>query len=368
MLGAAETQEPGAGLAPEGGQPLQVLGGEAPVADDLEGADAVRLPLAHPHDEGRLAGCVVDEQRVAQHLEVHVATVPVEFRQALLQIGAQLLVVVVAGAEPPEALRPRLQVGRELGLGEMAVPLEAHLRDRHAPPFVHVEDHPYPRGIGFVHLHHLDLGEVVALGAVQGVDAAAAAGHGGGIDGPRFDELDLVPDAVLREATHAAHRPFDEDRALAQAEDEERLALGGVLGHAHVVVLTRGVERLDGVLHVAIPEGFAGGEAALGQHLVAVQPPQPEDDDGIGRDGLPLRARGAREEHDGSQREDEGKPADHALEPESARNPRRSLSGATSTSTSSPRANSPTRIFSDSGSSTYFWIARFSGRAPKCSS
>src|SRR2546422_9061564 len=46
--------------------------------------------------------------------------------------------------------------------------------------------------------------------------------------------------------------------------------------------------------------------------------------------------------------------ADHAFEPESALNARRSLSGATSTSISSPFAKSPTRIFSDSGSSTYF--------------
>ena len=39
-------------------------------------------------------------------------------------------------------------------------------------------------------------------------------------------------------------------------------------------------------------------------------------------------------------------------------------SGAASTSISSPRANSPNRIFSESGSSMYFWIDRLSGRAP----
>src|SRR5207244_5478831 len=100
-----------------------------------------------------------------------------------------------------------------------------------------------------------------------------------------------------------------------------------------------------------------------------------EHHDRIGRGGgrlrgyFPaLRARGARDERGGTQEDESGKPADHAFVPESARNANRSLSGATSTSISSPRANSPTRIFSDSGSSTYFWIARFSGRAPKCSS
>ena len=43
-------------------------------------------------------------------------------------------------------------------------------------------------------------------------------------------------------------------------------------------------------------------------------------------------------------------------------------SGATSTSISSPFENSPSRIFSDSGSSMKRWIARFSGRAPNFSS
>src|SRR4029077_12277996 len=96
--------------------------------------------------------------------------------------------------------------------------------------------------------------------------------------------------------------------------------------------------------------------------------PVAPDGDGVGDllGGLPARdlREEAEETADGAERE----PADHAFVPESARNARRSLSGATSTSISSPRANSPTRIFSDSGSSTYFWMARFSGRAPKCSS
>src|SRR5207245_11624638 len=128
-----------------------------------------------------------------------------------------------------------------------------------------------------------------------------------------------------------------------------------------------------GPLDVAVAYGPAGGESALLEHLLALQATEPEDHDRVGRNGrrrrsLALRARGTRGEHDRTHEDDEGALADHAFEPESARNPSRSLSGATSTSISSPRANSPTRIFSESGSSTYFWIARFSGRAPKCSS
>src|SRR5437667_1244510 len=90
--------------------------------------------------------------------------------------------------------------------------------------------------------------------------------------------------------------------------------------------------------------------------------------DRLRRGRLTLRARSGRGEYNRTHENNERELADHAFEPESARNASRSLSGATSTSISSPRANSPTRIFSESGSSTYFWIARFSGRAPKCSS
>ncbi len=52
--------------------------------------------------------------------------------------------------------------------------------------------------------------------------------------------------------------------------------------------------------------------------------------------------------------------ADYALVvPVNTRNSSLVPSGATSTSSSSPRENSPSRIFSDSGSSMYRWIARF---------
>src|SRR2546426_5125169 len=93
--------------------------------------------------------------------------------------------------------------------------------------------------------------------------------------------------------------------------------------------------------------------------LLAVDPAEPDDDDGVGGGGggarrLALSARDTRGEHGRTHTDDGGKLADHAFEPESARNANRSLSGAASTSISSPRANSPTRIFSESGSSTYF--------------
>src|SRR5207249_10743868 len=130
------------------------------------------------------------------------------------------------------------------------------------------------------------------------------------------------------------------------------------------------LQGLDGPLNVAVAERSAGGETAGVEHLAAIDVAEALDHDGVGgrRAGLALRPGRARGQHDGTQNDEERKPAGHAFEPESARNPRRSLSGATSTSTSSPRANSPTRIFSESGSSTYFWMARFNGRAPKCSS
>src|SRR2546428_9400753 len=222
-------------------------------------------------------------------------------------------------------------------------------------------------------MQDLDLGEIIALGAVQRVDPTARARHRRWVDRARLHQLHLVPHAVLAQPAHAAQRPLDEDGALAHLHDQQLAACPLGLLDPHVVVLPRGVQRLDGPLDVGVAYGPAGDEPALLEHLLALQATEPEDPDRVGRNGrrrrsLALRARGTRGEHDRTHEDDEGALADHAFEPESARNPSRSLSGATSTSISSPRANSPTRIFSESGSSTYFWIARFSGRAPKCSS
>ena len=144
---------------------------------------------------------------------------------------------------------------------------------------------------------------------------------------------------------------------LVQAHDEQLASAGRVLRHPDVVVLPGGVQGLDGALHVAVAQRPAGRESALIEHLLAVDPAEADDDDGVGGDSgwpLALSARKARGEHGRTHTDDGGKLADHAFEPESARNASRSLSGAASTSISSPRANSPTRIFSDSGSSTYF--------------
>src|SRR5260370_34592450 len=120
-------------------------------------------------------------------------------------------------------------------------------------------------------------------------------------------------------------------------------------------------------LHVAIVDGAARNETADLDDADGAIALGPEHRDRIGDGRLGGYRRGAgprrpaglcsaqtRGDSGETPAEWKSEPADHALAPQSARNARRSLSGATSTSISSPLAKSPTRIFSDSGSSTYF--------------
>src|SRR6266571_726794 len=129
VLHAAQPQQPGARLALEGEQLLQVLGGKPAVAHDLERADAIGLALAHPHHERGLPRRVVDHQRVVEHLEVDVPPIAVEPRQPLLEVRPQLLVVVLARAEPPEALGPRLHRADQGAAGEVRIALERDAGD-----------------------------------------------------------------------------------------------------------------------------------------------------------------------------------------------------------------------------------------------
>ncbi len=360
VLGAAQPEEPAPALPLEREQLLELVRREAAVPHDLERADAVGVPFAHAHDQRGLPGGVVHDQGVAQHLEVHEPLVAVELREPCLEVLAQLLVVVLPGAEPPEPFGAGLHPAHQITDRDVRIPLEPYPCHCDPPALVHVEDDAYAGRVGLVHWDDLDLGEIVALSPVQRVDAPARAGHGGRIERPTLRELRLVPHAALGHSIHPAHRPLEEDGALAHLHDQELPTGGGVLRDPHVVVLPARVQRLDRALHVPVAERPSGCQAALVEQLLALDAAQTQHHNRIGRDGggvgrgLALRAHGARGEHSGTQDDGGEKLADHAFEPESARNANRSLSGATSTSISSPRANSPTRIFSESGSSTYF--------------
>ncbi len=210
--------------------------------------------------------------------------------------------------------------------------------------------------------------EVEPLRAIERVDARPRVLDGRGVDRPALRELDLVAHGVLAQALHAAHGPFHEHGTLAHVDQDDGLPRGRLrLTDLHVVVLAGAVQRQDGALHVLVGERPAGEQAARLQHGGGAVAPGALHGKRVGgedRRMLTLRAARARGEHGKTQEEEGDKATRHAFKPESARNARRSLSGATSTSISSPRAKSPTRIFSERGSSTYFWIARFKGRAP----
>src|SRR2546429_5768570 len=75
---AAEAQQAGALLARERIEGLQLLGRKAPVADDLERSDAVRLALADPDDERGLPRLLRSEEHTSE-------------LQSRLHIGCRLL-------------------------------------------------------------------------------------------------------------------------------------------------------------------------------------------------------------------------------------------------------------------------------------
>src|SRR4029077_11739679 len=117
------------------------------------------------------------------------------------------------------------------------VPGEVDAGHGHTPALVHVEDDPHTCRVGFVHVHDLHLGEVIALRAVQRVDASAGPGDGGGVERSAFGQLGLVAHAAFRHAAHAAHRPLEEDGALVHPHHEDLAPSGGILRHPHVVEL-----------------------------------------------------------------------------------------------------------------------------------
>ena len=357
---ATEPEQAGAVVRVERIVRLQLVGREAPVADDLERADLVRLAFTHGDDERRLPRFLVDDQRVLQDLEVDIATLAVVLRQGLTQILGDLVVVVLPRMHPEKAFRLGMHLLDDQLVGEMRIALNVHLRDRDAAAFLEVEDHAHRRRIALVHVDRLGLGEVIALRVVHRIDAGECARDRRGIERPAFRQLDLVAHAPLGEPLHAADRPLHQLRALAHLYHEDVPAVGLRLEKLDVVELAARKQGLDGALHVPVVQRPPGNETAhlddAGGGIALLT----GDGDGVGsrrrinaRDP-PLGLGQARGE-DGEADDDwKGEPANHAFEPESALNARRSLSGATSTSISSPLAKSPTRIFSDRGSSTYF--------------
>ncbi len=87
----------GATLLGEWVERLELIRREPPIAHDLERADAIGLALTHLDRQRRLPGAVIDQQCVLEHLEVDVAMLAVELRQAYQQVLAQAVVVVCAG-------------------------------------------------------------------------------------------------------------------------------------------------------------------------------------------------------------------------------------------------------------------------------
>src|SRR5690606_14747719 len=328
---------------------------------------------------GRLLSARYCRQRVAQDLEVDIAAVTVPVGQPLTDVEVDLVLVVLAGTEPPEALRLGGDRTDHVLVGELVVALDDDLGDRDALALVDVERDPHCVAVDRLG-PGAHPGAVVALVAVHRVDRKRRGSECGTIQWAASHQSNPVANIARRDPFGARDVPLDQQRTLGDHDGEDDLAGCITLLDAHRVEPRGRAQWPDRALHIA--EGDLGAEhdACGCGDLVATEPGVPLDDDAVD----PGEARhsvdvlcgdgggepGDQGEHDGRPTGGCGRPEapiDWTVQvevPVSARKIRRSFSGDTSTSISSPLCNSPARIRSLSGSSTQRWMARLSGRAP----
>ena len=337
----------------------------------------------------RLAPRAVRGEAVPGHLEVDEAAVGVPAGQLLPDVRLQLVLVVFALLEPPEALGAGGHLLHDGLVGETVVALDVHLADGDPAALLHVEHDP---GLAAVlrQLQRLDLGGVVAGVLVERIDGRARLLHRVPVEGPALHQLHASLHGAFGDAIGAPDRPALQHGALLDLERQDQLLAGGALLDDDVVELAGAEQVGDRSLDVAVVDRLAYDESGGADDLGGCETRVAFDDDAVD-DGRSLRLglrllgsesrRSPHEEGDGGEGGTEtlhqhwvecGAPAPgagrrrrrQAWVPVRARKTSRSPSGATSTSISSPRPNSPMRIFSLRGSSMNFWIARLSGRAP----
>ncbi len=214
------------------------------------------------------------------------------------------------------------------------------------------------------------------LVGIHRVDPGPAPGQRAAVERASHHERDAVPHRVFRQLADPHETPARQDRPFLDDDDEHQLAAVVTLFDVDVIELPGLEEGGDGALDVAVGdrlvEDQAGGAEDLrgGQAHVALDPQAVH-----GGRARVLTAQGLRsQDQEGQQGDAAAKHQGKDVRPRwaqarvlvRARNASDFPSGARSTSTSSPRATSPSRIFSLSGSSTNFWMARLRGRAPYC--
>ena len=369
----------------DGGQRLR---GEARVPLDVELAQPVLRPLLHLHQQPRLAGLRVHHQGVADHGEVDVAVAAVELGQVRAQVLLERLAVEAAAAEPPEPFFLGPDRPLQLRVAERRVPRKVHVRQRQPVP-----------------LHH-GKGQAVAarlyrrVGGVQRDQLNAARRQQ--VAGQllrrrhllRVQRLALLqPHGVAHRAPGNAAQPLEAhlgDQGALHHRQHQRAAPGIRAAHVdlHGLELSGRHQPADGVLHQRGRDhgpGAHGGRNAHGlfRHALVAADLHRVDDETLGRGllggggVLGVRGRGGQGAQGESEEGRRSGPSPVEVRHaeyytvwvfEGTRKASACLSSATETSISSPGLNSDVRIFSDSGSSRYRWIARRRGRAPNFSS
>ena len=362
------------------------------VARDRELSEPVLLTFVDRNLESGFPGSGIDDQGVSHHREVQIAPIGIETRKARYEIFVVFFSIVQTRFPPPKPFGLHRHGSTQFGVRENAVAtkrdvghrdlrtfFDVQVKDDFLPTIRHTFDafHNVRKGDSFLRQRgsnqRHDVSHRCRRIRKSGVDSCRI-GDVIGIDAGQASDDDVLEQILLVDFPDQGHCPATNIALYSNANVVE------LPGRPHRLEAPLDVQDRIGGTSVQAPHRHDRevGLTDISFHVNRI------DDDGVKARGRLLGAH-LRCRKEGSQQQDNtsrsatwGIRADrlkhdsgidaHVFDCDATAMVRLSPSSLTSTTISSPEENSAVRIFSESGSSTYRWIARRRGRAPNFSS
>ncbi len=151
-------------------------------------------------------------------------------------------------------------------VGEVLVAIHYHLADGNPVALGDVEDDPGPARLRGK-LHHLDLGGVVALVLVEGIDGGARLFHRVAVQRTALGEMDSALDLALPHPIDTAHSPLLQHRAFLHPQDQQQVLSLIPLLNQDIVELPGLEQRGNGPLDIAVIDGLVNDDARAADDL-----------------------------------------------------------------------------------------------------